>query len=294
MSLADILKGKQVLIFDGAMGTQLAARGLDEGCVQNIHNAEAIRLIHEDYVRAGAQVLITNTLTANRLSLEIAGYGDEVIRINRTGVELARAAAGSLAVLGDISSTGRLLEPYGDATESDLGECFREQADILAQSGVDGFIVETMIDLREAVCALRACRQVTSLPVFVSLSYSTMKNGGRTAMGNSVEECARILGTEGADAVGVNCGTLDPFEVSRLVARFRDNSGLPLIAQPNAGKPKMEKGKTVFDLSPEEFARGLMECVRHGARFVGGCCGTGPDHIKAAAKMLKKIPDRSI
>ena len=112
-------------------------------------------------------------------------------------------------------------------------------------------------------------------------------------MGNSAEECAKVLSNEGSDAIGVNCGTLDPFEVSQVIARFRDNTDLPLIAQPNAGKPKLENGKTVFDLGPEEFARGLLECVKHGARFVGGCCGTGPVHIKAAAEILETIPEQS-
>ncbi len=106
-------------------------------------------------------------------------------------------------------------------------------------------------------------------------------------MGNTPEECATVLGREGADAIGVNCGTLDPIEVSKVIARFRENSDLPLIAQPNAGKPAMVNGKAQFHLDPEEFARGLAECVRCGARFVGGCCGTSPAHIQAAAKILR-------
>jgi 5-methyltetrahydrofolate--homocysteine methyltransferase len=286
MRLGEILRRKQVLLFDGAMGTQLAARGLDQSGIQNLMNPDAVQSIHEDYVRAGAQVLITNTLTMNRLLLDAYGRGDDIYTINRRGVELARAAAGSRPVLGDLSSTGRLLEPYGDAKEIDLINCFCEQANILAQSGVDGFIIETMIDLREAVCALRACRETASLPVFVTLSFSTMKDGGRTAMGNRAEECAATLSREKSDAIGVNCGDLDPFEVAEVIARFRQNTDLPIIAQPNAGKPRMENGTAVFNLSPAEFARGLMECVRSGARFVGGCCGTSPAHISEAAKLL--------
>lgn len=190
-------------------------------------------------------------------------------------------------MLGDISSTGRLLGPYGDAKETDLTECFCEQVGILSQSGVDGLIVETMIDLREAVCALRACRQATSLPVIVSISFSTMKDGGRTAMGNRAEACALTLSREGADAIGINCGTLDPFEVAKVISLFREMTDLPLFARPNAGKPRVVNGEAVFDLDPDEFARGLMECVRCGARFVGGCCGTSPKHIEAAAKRIK-------
>ncbi len=286
MRLREMLKGDQTFLFDGAIGTQLDARGLDQRSVQNILYPEIVRSIQEEYVRAGAQVLITNTLTSNRLWLEACGRGDDVDAINRAGVELARAAAGNRFVLGDIGSTGKLLEPYGDAKEQDLTICFCEQATILAQSGVDGFIVETMIDLREAVCALRACRQIASIPVFVSVSFSTMKGGGRTAMGNTPEECATVLGREGADAIGVNCGTLDPIEVSQIIAQFREKTSLPLIAQPNAGSPAMVNGKAMFQLGAEEFAHGLAECIRCGARFVGGCCGTSPAHIHAAAKII--------
>ncbi len=287
MSLEEMLSGNRIILMDGAMGTQLAARGLNQSGFQNLLNSDAVRSVHEAYVRAGAQILITNTLSMNRILLNAHGRGDDVFAINRTGAELARAAAGALPVLGDISSTGRLLEPYGDAKEADLMECFCEQATILAQSGVDGFIIETMLDLREAICALRACRQTADLSVFVTLAFSTMKDGGRTVMGNKVEECAAALSIEEADAIGINCGTLDPFQISEVIALFREKTDLPLIAQPNAGKPRMKNGSAVFDLSPAEFARGLVECVRRGARFVGGCCGTTPEHISEAAKLLK-------
>jgi len=289
MTLAEMLKGTQVLFLDGAMGTQLAARGLGEGGLQNLVNPEDVCSIHEDYVRAGAQILITNTLTMNRISMEAYGRGDDFVAANQAGVALARNAANGRVVLGDISSTGRLLEPYGDANESDLAKCFSEQASLLSQSGVEGIIIETMIDLREAVCALKACRKATSLPVFVTLSFSSMKDGGRTVMGDKAEECAAALTNEGADAIGVNCGNLDPFEVSKVIARFRENTHLPLIAQPNAGKPRVVEGRTVFDLSPEEFAQGLMECVKSGARFIGGCCGTSPAHIKAAFDLCRAV-----
>jgi 5-methyltetrahydrofolate--homocysteine methyltransferase len=289
MSLTEVLRGEEILILDGAMGTQLALRGLEQGGIQNILNPEAVCSIHEDYARAGAQAILTNTLTLNRIMLNAHGRKDDVASINRIGVELARKTTGKRFVLGDIGPTGKLLEPYGDAKETDLAECFHEQASILSESGVDGLIVETMIDLREAVCALRACRRSTSFPVIVSISFSTMKDGGRTVMGNKAEECALTLAGEGADAIGVNCGKLDPFEIANVIARFREKTDLPLFAQPNAGKPQVVNGETVFNLEPDEFARGLMECVRSGARFVGGCCGTSPRHIEAAAKKIRAI-----
>jgi 5-methyltetrahydrofolate--homocysteine methyltransferase len=287
MSIGELLRGTGIVLLDGANGTQLAARGLDQGGEQNLENPDAVRSIHEAYVRAGSQVVTTNTLTMNRLFLGSHGRGNDVEALNRAGVGLARAAAGELPVLGDMSSTGRLLQPYGDSKEEEFIECFREQASILAEAGVDGFIIETMIDLREALCALKACKLAASLPVFVTLAFATVRDGGRTVMGNKSKDCAAALAGEGADAVGVNCGTIDPMEASEVIARFREKTDLPLIVQPNAGKPRLVNGSAVFDLGPEEFARGLAECVRRGARFVGGCCGTGPAHITAAAKLLK-------
>jgi 5-methyltetrahydrofolate--homocysteine methyltransferase len=288
MSLKDLLQGTGVVLMDGATGTQLAARGLDQGGEQNLEHPDAVRSIHEAYVRAGARVVTANTLTMNRLFLDLHGRGNDVAAVNRAGVALARSAAPGLHVLGDMSSTGRLLEPYGDARKEDLEECYREQASILAEAGVDGFIIETMIDLEEALCALRACRKTASIPVLATISFATLNDGGRTAMGNRTEDCAIALTREGADAIGVNCGSLDPFEVSTVIACMRKATGLPLIAQPNAGKPRMENGKAVFDLGPAEYARGIGECVKAGARFVGGCCGTTPDHIAAAAEVLRR------
>ncbi len=286
MGMPELLSGKGIVLMDGAMGTQLAARGLDQGGGQNLEHPDAVRSIHEAYVRAGSRVITTNTLTMNRLFLDSHGRGGDVAELNRAGVRLARAAAGSLPVLGDMSSTGKLLEPYGDAREADLEECFTEQASLLAEAGVDGLIIETMMDLREALCALRACKRACTLPVLVTVSFAAVKDGGRTAMGNRSGECAEALEGEGADAAGLNCGTIDPREAAEVISRFREKTKLPLIAQPNAGKPRLENGSTVFDLDPEGFARGLVECVRSGATFVGGCCGTSPAHIAAAAALL--------
>ncbi len=310
MSLHEVLRNRGPVLLDGANGTQLAAMGLEPGGEQNLLHPEAVRSIHAGYARAGSWVITTNTLAMNRIFLESHGRGSvDVAEVNRAGAALALSVArglpapagapksaaasddnGGRFVIGDISSTGQLLQPYGDATEAQLIECFEEQASILASSGVDGFIIETYVDLREALCALRACRQVSALPVIASISFSTLNNGGRTVMGNSVEGCALALSKEGADALGANCGELDPFEMAEVVSRFRRYTDLPLVAQPNAGKPRLVNGKAVFDLSPEEFARGIQLCVKNGATLVGGCCGTSPEHIQAAAALRGGLP----
>jgi 5-methyltetrahydrofolate--homocysteine methyltransferase len=187
-----------------------------------------------------------------------------------------------------MSSTGQLLEPYGTYKESQFYGTFKEQAEILAESGVDGFIIETMFDLREAVCAVRACKDNTSLPVIVSMAFATEEKGGRTMMGNSAEQCAGDLTDAGADAVGANCGDLDPSQMAVVVSLLKSATSLPVLAQPNAGKPKLVGDQTVFEMAPAAFSAGIAECLRAGARLVGGCCGTTPAHIRAVAEILKK------
>jgi 5-methyltetrahydrofolate--homocysteine methyltransferase len=225
----------------------------------------------------------------NRIYIETHNVGVDVCDVNRAGAELARqAVGGNQYVLGDISSTGQMLEPYGTYTESQFYETFKEQAQALAEAGVDGFIIETMFDLREAICALRACKDNFSLPVIVSIAFSTEKNGGRTIMGNSAEDCAKQLTEAGADVIGANCGDLDPAQMAVVVSVLESATRLPVLAQPNAGKPKLVNDKTVFEMGPGDFAKGIAECLRAGARLLGGCCGTTPEHIRAVAATLSK------
>jgi len=287
MNLSEVLKNKETLLLDGAMGTQLDKRGLMSRGRNNLDSAEAVLDIHREYAESGSQALTTNTLTMNRIFIETHDVGVSVQEINKAGVELARQAAGKeLFVLGDISSTGQLLEPYGTYKESQFHDAFKEQAEVLAESGVDGFIIETVFDLREAVCAVRACKAKCSLPVIVSMTFTTEEKGGRTMMGDSAEQCARSLADAGADAIGANCGDLDPSQMAVVVSHLCSATTVRVLAQPNAGKPKLVGDKTVFDMAPASFASGIAECIRAGATLVGGCCGTSPDHIRAVAEML--------
>jgi 5-methyltetrahydrofolate--homocysteine methyltransferase len=225
----------------------------------------------------------------NRIYIETHNVGASVRDVNRAGAELARQATNSdQYVLGNISSTGQLLEPYGTYKEAEFYDAFKEQAEILAESGVDAFIIETMFDLREATCALRACKDNSSLPVIVSMAFTTEEKGGRTMMGNSAQDCARILTDVGADVIGANCGDIDPTQMATIVSLLRSATTLPILAQPNAGKPKLVDNKTVFEMEPAPFADGMAECLQAGARIVGGCCGTTPEHIQAVAGMLQQ------
>jgi 5-methyltetrahydrofolate--homocysteine methyltransferase len=255
----------------------------------NLDAPDIVLEIQREYVACGCDALTTNTLTMNRIFIKTHNLGISVQDVNKAGAELARQAAGKERyVLGNLSSTGQLLEPYGTYKESQFHDAFREQAGILAEYGVDGFIIETMFDLREALCALRACKENLSLPVIVSIAFTTEEKGGRTMMGNSVEQCARSLIDAGADIIGANCGNLDPAQMAVVVSYLKSATTLPVLAQPNAGRPKLIGDRTVFDMAPESFAAGIAECLRAGARLVGGCCGTSPEHIRAVAGMLKK------
>jgi 5-methyltetrahydrofolate--homocysteine methyltransferase len=254
----------------------------------NLDSPKVVLEIQREYAQSGCDALTANTLTMNRIFIETHDLGIDVREVNRAGVELARQATDNKQyVLGNISSTGQLLEPYGDYSESQFYETFKEQAQILAEAGVDGFIAETIFDLREAVCAVRACKDNFSLPVIASIAYATETKGGRTIMGNSAEDCAKMLTDAGADVIGANCGDLDPAQMAVVVAILKSATNNPILAQPNAGKPKLVEDKTVFDMVPTDFAAGITECLYAGASLVGGCCGTTPEHIRAVAnKML--------
>ena len=289
MNLSSALKAKDIILLDGAIGTELDKRGLMGRASNNLDAPEIVLQILQAYAECGCDALTTNTLTMNRIYIETHNISVSVRDINKAGAELARQAAGKdRYVLGDLSSTGQLLEPYGTYKESQFSDAFKEQAEILAESGVDGFIIETVFDLREALCALRACKDSVSLPVLVSIAFDTEEKGGRTMMGDSAQQCARSLTDAGADAVGANCGSLDPAQMAVVVSEMRSATSLPILAQPNAGRPRLVEDKTVFEMAPAPFAEGIAACRRAGARLVGGCCGTTPEHIRAVAEMLER------
>jgi len=284
----NLLKAKPVVLLDGAMGTELDKKGLMGRGRANLESPDAVLEIHRAYSRCGCDALTTNTLTMNRIYIETHHVDVSVREVNRAGVQLADRAIGcGQYILGDMSSTGQLLQPYGTYTETQFCDAFREQAKVLAEAGVDGFLIETVFDLREAVVALRACKEVSSLPAIVSMAFQTEDKGGRTMMGDTAEQCARQLTGAGADVVGANCGDLDPSQMAKVVARLREATDLPILAQPNAGRPRLVGDKTLFDMAPGPFAEGIAECIRAGARIVGGCCGTGPEHIRAVAEMVR-------
>ncbi len=287
MDFSAFLESQKKILLDGAIGTELDKRGLMGRASNNLDSPKVVLEIQREYAQSGCDALTTNTLTMNRIFIETHDLGVDVWEVNRAGVELARKAADNKQyVLGNLSSTGQLLEPYGDYSESQFYETFKEQAQVLAEAGVDGFIAETIFDLREAVCVIRACKDNFPLPVIASIAFATETKGGRTIMGNSAEECAKSLTNAGADVIGANCGDLDPAQIAAVVATLKSATNRPILAQPNAGKPKLVEDKTVFEMKPADFATGIAGCLHAGASLVGGCCGTTPEHIRAVATML--------
>lgn len=279
-----------VFFIDGAMGTQLIDAGAPVGCCNdylNIESPEIVRTVHQKYIDAGVDGIITNTFGANALILKRHGYEDQVRAINLAAANLAREAAGQgRYVLGDIGPCGDFLAPLGTVQEEDLKSAFVEQAEGLLAGGVDGFIIETMTALDEIKVAVEAVKRVSDLPILVSLAYDPAGETPRTMMGVGPSQAVEQLVPLGITALGFNCGTLDMpeyVELAKSYAAVLTGTGVLLLAEPNAGRPELKGDKAIYTLSPETFAASLSEIKDAGAAILGGCCGTSPAHIAAAA-----------
>ncbi len=276
-----------LLICDGAIGTMLSAAGHSAGeslDAYNVTRPDAVRAVHRAYRDAGATLITTNTFQANSISLARHNLAARAAEFNRAGAQLVREVVGDdLFVAGDIGPTGALLEPYGDLTEAEARASFDGQARALAEGGVDMFIIETFTALEEARLAVAAAA-ATGLPVAASLSFDP---NGRTVFGVTPTQAAEGLAEAGATVVGANCGTISPAEMVAIIAQFRQATGLPLIAQPNAGRPQRTDSGTVFPETPEDFAASAPAFRELGVTLLGGCCGTTPQHIAAIAARLK-------
>ncbi len=271
-------------IGDGAMGTQLMELGLAAGSCAEIWNIERkadVVGVLAAYREAGAQALIANTFGGSRWKLKLSGLERSVHEINVAAVEAAREAADRSAwVFGDMGPTGRLVEPLGADPRESFVDVFREQAEALASAGPDAIILETFGSLDEILAALEAAKS-TGLPVIASMTYSRDASGGfRTMMGEEISAAAAALVEAGADVIAANCGT-GPADYVEITAALVGAVQLPVMVQPNAGVPRLSKGRTVFPMGPEEMAAFVRPIADAGARIIGGCCGTTPAHIRA-------------
>jgi 5-methyltetrahydrofolate--homocysteine methyltransferase len=284
------LQSDEILIADGSTGASLQKMGLKPGTPPEdlVFDApEMVLQLEGAFVAAGSDIILTDTFGGTRLRMKESKYVERTPEVNRRAVELARQAASSrpnVLVAGSIGPTGLLLKPYGPLTVEDATATFAEQAQALAEGGVDLLVIETMFAFDEADAAFRGARSVTDLPIVVSFSYD---RGVRTMMGVKPADMFKHYKDMGAVMIGANCGTtLDNMEkIQQEYAAVAE--GFPLWAKPNAGQPHLVDGVTVFDITPQQMAEYAVKYVGLGARVVGGCCGNLPEHIAAIAKAVK-------
>ena len=285
-----------LFLLDGAMGTQLIARGIEAGRCNdylNIESPDIVLDIHQAYIEAGSDAVLTNTFGANKYALARHGFAEKAIKINEAGAKIAREAAGEEKyVLGDIGPSGDFLEPLGSLKPDELKDAFGQQAKALLAGGVDGLIIQTMTALDEATIAIEAVKSVCGgSPVFVSMAFDKAGEDYRTMMGVDVEDAVSKILSLDVDAVGFNCGTLTLDEYIELAEKYVSavktvGKDALIFTEPNAGKPELVEGKAVYHVSPEDFAGAAEEIHQAGVNIIGGCCGTGPEHIEAVAARL--------
>ena len=282
----DLLDEKKILLFDGAMGTLLYHKGVYiNRCYDelNLSSPSLVADCHREYITAGADVVETNTFGANRVKLLGHGFEDRLVEINREGARLAREAAGDSAlVAGAMGPLGIKIEPWGPTSIVEAREIFAEQVAVLAEGGVDCICLETFGDLNEIHQALMAAQQVCNLPV---VAHMTLQGDGDSLYGTPPELFARRLEEWGAAVVGVNC-SVGPEIALQAIERIAKVVSCPIIIQPNAGVPRNVEGRNIYLASPEYFEEYTKRFLLVGARLVGGCCGTTPDHIKAMRKAV--------
>ena len=289
----DILESDRIHVFDGAMGTMLYAKGIyinrsyDE---LNLVAPDLVRDVHTEYVRAGANIIETNTYSATANKLQPYGLEGSLREINISAARIAREAAGNRAyVAGAVGPLGLRIEPYGPTSFDEAKAMFSEQISALLEGGVDLFVLETFADLSELHQAIRAVRELSDLPIVAQM---TIQIDGNTVFGATPESFTTQLDEWGADVIGLNCG-VGPAIVLNAIEKMRPVTARKLSAQPNAGLPRDVQGRQFYMCSPEYMAEYSRRIIQAGARFVGGCCGTTPAHIKWIADAVRQFSPRT-
>jgi homocysteine S-methyltransferase len=288
---------RRVLVCDGAMGTQLYAKGVFiNRCFDslNLSQPDLVRSVHAEYLRAGADVIETNTFGANRIKLRAFGLSDKAASINLQGARLARDAAArhhsgqsgdTIYVAGAIGPLGIRVEPWGKTGVDEAAQYFREQGEALLQGGVDLFILETFRDLNEIGAAITAIRGLTNMPIVAQM---TTEEDGNSLDGTPPEQFAPVLVEKGANVVGVNC-SVGPAAMLESIERLAAATTARLSAMPNAGKPRDVEGRNLYLCSPEYMASYARRFIASGVRLVGGCCGTTPEHIRQIKAAVRQM-----
>ncbi len=287
----DRLQAQGFLVLDGAMGTQLFARGLVSGGspeAWNVEHPDCVQSVHQAYVEAGSDVILTNSFGGTRYRMKLHDLQDRVVELNRAAAQNARAAADAadrpVLVAGSMGPTGELLVPMGNMAYEQCRDAFAEQAQGLIEGGVDVLWVETMSDLNEVKAAIEGARSVSAdIPICATMSYDTR---GRTMMGVTGAVMAQELAGLGLTAIGANCGNNLPETEAALAEMHAAMPDLILIAKANAGMPRFEGDKLVYDGTPEVMAAYADRVHQHGVALIGGCCGSGPEHIRMMKQVL--------
>ncbi|MBN1780299.1 bifunctional homocysteine S-methyltransferase/methylenetetrahydrofolate reductase [bacterium] len=282
---------KNLVLFDGAMGTYIYQKGIFiDKCYDalNLSNPDLIQKIHEEYLHAGAHVIETNTFGANPYQLRKHNLQNELHQINRRGAEIARSAAGDGFVAGSMGPLGQNLHPWGEITAAEARKAFREQAAALLQGNIDLFILETFQNLNELEEAVRAVRETAHLPLIAQLS---LQEDGRTIFGNSLEEIAEHLNVLDVDVIGLNC-VLGPKQLLDELEKLIHYTAKPVSIMPNAGLPQRVDGRMFYMSTPDYFGVYAKRFIDAGARIIGGCCGTSPEHIRKMAEVIAQKQTR--
>ncbi len=279
-----------VVFFDGAMGTRLDEAGLaaENKVAANVSHPEAVAAIHRSYVEVGSQVILTNTFTGNGIQLAKAGFGDRVAEFCTAAVRIARDAAdGRALVAASVGPTGDVLEPYGDLKPAQAVEAFAAQIGPQAEAGLDLIVVETFGSLEEIEAAIEAAgREAAGLPVVATMSFDT---GERTMFGVGGEAAGKRLAELGCDVVGANCAYGEGMVAA--VQQMAQAVEVPVLVQPNAGRPQLVEGRTVFPASPDDLASEAEKFHTAGARLFGACCGSGAEHVRAVIERVRALAD---
>lgn len=294
---SDILRllNYRILVIDGAMGTMLQENGLKPGeCPEmwNITHPEVVRKIHDSYLEAGADIILTNTFGANRIKLMKFEQQHHLEEMNKQGVKLAQEAIDhyrkrhdtDVFIAGSVGPTGEILEPYGPLKNNEAYHGYQDQIKVMDSIGIDLIVLETFYNLDEIKIALKAVKENSNLIVFASMTFDESL---KTIYGITPEKAVEVLFQEGADGVGANCGS-GPEVLYQVMSRMRAITDARLIVEPNAGIPYLENNKVIYPASPQEMAEYAEKFYQLRVNIIGGCCGTTPEHIKAITQKIKK------
>ena len=281
----------KIVLFDGAMGSELIKRDLEPGKVPdllNIEKANSVVEIHKSYYDAGSDMCQTNTFGATPLNLKRHDVEDRIKEIIENALDnIKKACPPGRLIVGDIGPTGEFRPPVGNASSEDWYLSFSTQVKLL-ENGVDLWHIETISDIEEMLAAVRAIKDISNKPIIASITYNKTKRGFFTIMGDSLEKCINSLENENVDVIGTNC-TLGSNEMLDLLKQAIELTNKPISVKPNAGKPRLEGLRTSYEQPIEEFVKDIHEMIKLGAKIVGGCCGTSPKTISEIRKIIDSL-----